>query len=238
MTELNVIYADLSIHNRATTKPLWQWNKGQQLILTGRDLPEAYQVHFSNDPDFGISTTQIGGSSGVAIPDELLMSGRYVYAWLYLTDENSGQTKCYITIPVARRPKPYTYDPTPAQEDAIAETLNALNTGVARVTQLADQVESLKTEVEEDAALADNYSHDSEAWAVGQRKGADVSQDDITFLNNSKFFAEVAQQAASENGWVYLYIDDDGYLHYVKTPNAKLDFYIDNDGYLHVRKGA
>lgn len=235
MTELNVIYADLSIHNRATTKPLWQWNKGQQLILTGRDLPEAYQVHFSNDPDFGISTTQIGGSSGVAIPDELLMSGRYVYAWLYLTDENSGQTKCYITIPVARRPKPYTYDPTPAQEDAIAETLNALNSGVVRVTQLADQVESLKIEVEEDAALADNYSHDSEAWAVGQRKGADVSQDDITFMNNSKFFAEVAQQSASESGYISFYIDDDGYLHYVKTPYVNLDFYIDNDGYLCVR---
>lgn len=85
---------------------------------------------------------------------------------------------------------------------------------------------------------ADASAEDAEAWAVGQRKGADVSQDDITFLNNSKFFAEVAQQAASESGWVYLYIDDDGYLHYVKTPNANLDFYIDNDGYLHVRKGA
>lgn len=101
--------------------------------------------------------------------------------------------------------------------------------------EAAQQSEQRALESEQ---AAGESAEDAEAWAVGKRKGADVSQDDITFLNNSKFFAEVARQAASENGWVYLYIDDDGYLHYVKTPNANLDFYIDNDGYLHVRKGA
>lgn len=49
--------------------------------------------------------------------------------------------------------------------------------------------------------------------------------------------ADRAAQAASNAGWVYFYIDQEGHLHYVKTENADLDFYIDNNGNLHVTNG-
>lgn len=35
------------------------------------------------------------------------------------------------------------------------------------------------------------------------------------------------------SGWVKFYIDDDGYLHLVKTKDTELDFYLDDDGNLH-----
>lgn len=35
------------------------------------------------------------------------------------------------------------------------------------------------------------------------------------------------------SGWVRFYIDDDGYLHLVKTTETELDFYIDDNGVLH-----
>lgn len=124
-----------------------------------------------------------------------------------------------------------------SEGNAHQSELNAKDSEEA-AAESAQQAHTSEQNAKDSEDAADASAEEAEAWAVGKRKGADVSQDDITFLNNSKFFAEVAQQAASENGWVYLYIDDDGYLHYVKTPNAKLDFYIDNDGYLHVRKGA
>ena len=45
-------------------------------------------------------------------------------------------------------------------------------------------------------------AEDAEAWAVGQRGGQDVPSTDPTFENNSKYWAEVAQQTA-EGGLIY-----------------------------------
>ena len=46
--------------------------------------------------------------------------------------------------------------------------------------------------------------------------------------------ANRAEQAANTAGWVDFYIDENGYLHYVKADSTELDFYVDADGYLHV----
>ena len=46
--------------------------------------------------------------------------------------------------------------------------------------------------------------------------------------------ADRAEQAANTAGWVDFYVDEDGYLHYVKADSTGLDFYVDNEGYLHV----
>ena len=45
-------------------------------------------------------------------------------------------------------------------------------------------------------------AEDAEAWAVGQRGGQDVPSSDPTYENNSKYWAEVAQQAA-QGGLIY-----------------------------------
>lgn len=45
-------------------------------------------------------------------------------------------------------------------------------------------------------------AEDAEAWAVGQRDGQDVPSTDPTYENNSKYWAEVAQQSA-EGGLIY-----------------------------------
>lgn len=71
----------------------------------------------------------------------------------------------------------------------------------------------------------------SQSWAIG---GTGTRQ--FEDYDNSKFYSEVAQQAASDAGWVYFYIDDNGDLHYLKTPNTELEFYLD-EGDLHVRLG-
>lgn len=45
-------------------------------------------------------------------------------------------------------------------------------------------------------------AEDAEAWAVGQRGGQDVPSTDPTYENNSKYWAEVAQQSA-QGGLIY-----------------------------------
>ena len=48
--------------------------------------------------------------------------------------------------------------------------------------------------------LAKTHAVDSEAWAVGQREGADVGVSDTTYHNNSKYYAE--QSALAKDGSV------------------------------------
>lgn len=80
---------------------------------------------------------------------------------------------------------------------------------------------------------AEQAATEAEAWAVGERGGNPVGSSDETFNNNSKYYAQAAEAAAAESGLLQFYIDEDGYLHYVKTPNVTLNFYLD-DGYLFV----
>lgn len=71
--------------NKAYTKSVHQFDKGQKLIVTGITLPDSYEVHMSNDREGGIAYSAIGDAEGVYIPDALLMNGEYVYVWLYAT---------------------------------------------------------------------------------------------------------------------------------------------------------
>lgn len=77
------------------------------------------------------------------------------------------------------------------------------------------------------------YSQDSKAWSIGVRNGQPVPSTDETYENNSKYYAELAQQAADEAGYIYFYIDENGDLIYVKTPYVALDFKL-QDGDLYV----
>lgn len=90
---MNAVNAIVVPNGKSTTRPLYQWDYGQRLILLGYELPETYEVHFSNTED-GTATIQIGDSTGVDIPDAYLTTGSDVWAWLYLhTGSADGETK-------------------------------------------------------------------------------------------------------------------------------------------------
>ena len=75
---MNVVKAQFTRgSNKVGTLPLWQYDYGQILQITGLDLPTNYEVHFSNQ-EHGQSKTMIGDHTGVIIPDEYLTSGRKI----------------------------------------------------------------------------------------------------------------------------------------------------------------
>ena len=89
------------------TQSVYQHDKNVTLVFDGIDLPEKYEVHFSNQKDSGISVACEGTSSGVLIPDALLSTGDYVYAWVCDSDEATGTNCRYmVVIPVIPRPAP------------------------------------------------------------------------------------------------------------------------------------
>ena len=70
---------------------------------------------------------------------------------------------------------------------------SAKDTAVSSASTASDA----KTAAETAQGLAQTAAGNSEAWAVGQRDGTDVSSSDSTYHNNSKYYAEIASTAAA-----------------------------------------
>lgn len=207
----NIVNALFGAQRESTTRALHQYDYGQRLIFADLQLPQAYEVHFGNDPYDGETVTQIGDSTGVVIPDACLLTAGYVYAWVFLhTGEDDGETRYLAKIPVTARSEPTNLEPTPVQQDAITEAIAALNTAVEQTAA--------------DVILADNYANDARGYAESaEESAAEAAQS-----------AEDASQAAANAGYMYFYIDEHGHLIYQRTPNTEVDFYLDN-GHLYVR---
>lgn len=131
---------------------LWQWDYGQVLRIQGLNLPKAVEIHFSLQGSGGQSVTRIGmtkdGVTDVVIPDSLLENeeslGDYdIYAFIYLTDDTSGQTEYKICMPVKARPKPEAFD-KPEDEEIFQEAITA-------VRESADRAESAEQKVAQHA---------------------------------------------------------------------------------------
>lgn len=127
--------------NYTDARGLWQWDYGQILRIQGLTLPSAVEIHFALQATGGEAVTRIGitkdGVTDVIIPDSMLEGGNrtvnyYIYAFIYLTDETSGETVKRIQLHVATRPKPegYSGDDTTTMA-AIVESVNEIASGKA-----------------------------------------------------------------------------------------------------------
>lgn len=113
-------------------EPLEQWAYGQTLQFEGLELPQAYRVDFSNFEYCGASIPRVGGPDGVAVPVEVLTSGRNVYAFIWIQDETSGARYRRATVRVVPGPEPDT-DESPEEQSAVTEAINALNNAVEAI---------------------------------------------------------------------------------------------------------
>ena len=127
---------------------LFQYDKGQRLLLTGVELPETYQVHFSNE-ELGVSKPVIGDASGADIPDEYLVSGQPIHVWVYIAGEDHAETEYHGIIGVTRRALPTDMAPSPAQRSLIDQTLGALAAAVEHTEEIRHHVEEMSEGIEE-----------------------------------------------------------------------------------------
>lgn len=181
---------------------LLQWAYGQVLRLEGLELPTSYQVDFSNTEYCGASVPKMGNSEGVQIPNKLLSTGLNVYAFIWLIDATGGRTQYRVAIPVTPRPAPEPPDPSPEEDSAIAEAIAALNSAVDQTGQSATDAAASADAAAGSALDAEDSATLAESWAVGgtgTRDGEDY--------NNSRFYAEVAQQGAEKAGYAWFDVD-------------------------------
>ena len=112
------------------TSPVFQYDYGLTLVITGVALPEEYDVHFGNT-NSAAAKEVTGNANGVSVPDEYLRNGEDVHAWLYLhTGEDDGYTVLHIHIPVIQRAAIDSEEITPIEHHLIEEALAALEEAV------------------------------------------------------------------------------------------------------------
>lgn len=170
----NIIKAN--IRSQSTfTRSVWQYDYGQILQITGAELPPAVEVQFALAEKSGETITRVAtttdGVTEVQIPNELLkwdgcMGDYYIYAFVYVSDEKSGNTKYKISIAVKKRPKPEEPTDEPEQEE------NLFHATVVAVNAAADRAESAVKDAEE---IRDNLNLDL-SEKITRPRSAEVGQ--------------------------------------------------------------
>ena len=133
---------------------IWQHDYGQILRITGVDLPKAVEVQFSLRDKGGDTLTRIGttvdGVTEVKVPDSFLKNENctqnyLIYAWIYVTDDASGNTEYQIILHVKSRPKPEepTEEPLP-EPNIFHETVEAVNAAADRAEQAVSDAENIR----------------------------------------------------------------------------------------------
>ena len=96
MDTSKIIRGVVSNGRYTVTAPIVKEDYGLYLKIEGVELPETYQVDFSNSENSGTSVTMIGNADGVLIPRQFIDSGKDIFAFLYHVGEDFGRTFCMM----------------------------------------------------------------------------------------------------------------------------------------------
>lgn len=197
----------------ASTLGVWQYDYGQVLRITGPELPPAVEVQFSLAEKSGETLSRVGttvdGVTEVKIPDELLThsatSNYRIYAYIYLTDETSGNTKYEIIIPVRVRSKPTSPAEDPETDpDLFRETVVAVNAS-------AERAENAASSAMESAASADETLAEIKRVAdgiSGNIENANTMKSELSdMINNAGIEKKELESSIGKAGEVKMALD-------------------------------
>lgn len=85
----------------------------------------------------------------------------------------------------------------------------------------------------QNALTSETNAHTSEVNAKASEDNAKISELSASAsATEAEEWADKAEQSAGQSGYMFFYIDDDGYIVYERTANVDVDFIIDEDGYI------
>lgn len=268
----NIIHVDFKGERIAQKYNLWQYDYNQILQISGLSLPATVEIHFSLTEKSGKAETRVAttenGITQVQIPNELLRndgkSGNYsIFAFIYVVDEDSGNTEYEIILHVDSRPAPGgEISEDPDEPHLLDEAVNAVNAAAGR----AENAESNAKEYVADAKKASSEASESAEKAKSDREAVEklkVNFDTATESilktasdardeaeswahgragypdrdkDNAMYYSEAAKQVATKNGFCRMEIDENGHLILERTENMKdsLDFRLNENGHLEV----
>ena len=247
MANENVIQATFDGFYKTYTDPSWLIDHGMGLSISGIDLPDEFECHFSNSRSVA-AKRQIGENGVVTIPDEYFLSNAaQIFCWIYLHPTvDSGVTEYEIVIPLRQRPNVDPSEPTQEQQDIVDQAIAALNVAMAATSADAESASASAAAAlaSERAAAASEENAGNSATAAGQ--SATAAGQSATAAHQSELNAsgsassasssaaaayadaERAEQAANTAGYLDVEIDENGHLIYTRTDAVDVDFELEN----------
>lgn len=168
----NIIHVDFKGERIAQKYNLWQYDYNQILQISGLSLPATVEIHFSLTEKSGKAETRVAttenGITQVQIPNELLRndgkSGNYsIFAFIYVVDEDSGNTEYEIILHVKSRPAPGEIGEDPEEKRILDEAVEMVN-------QAADRAEAAERGASDQAAAAEQSKTDAAESAETAKK--------------------------------------------------------------------
>ena len=254
MNTSKVIRAVVGGGRYTTTAPIMKEDHGIYLKIEGLELPETYEIDFSNSRKEGTSVTMIGNADGVLIPTQFIKTGKDVFAFLYHVGADYGKTVYTFCIPNHVRPDRTDDTPEPEQRSVIDQAISALNTAVAQTAQdvldadaSATSASASATSAAQSASQSAESASRASASATSAAQSAQQASASASAANSAATSASAsassaatsadrAEQAAAQSGYLWFYIED-GKLYMDRTENTHVDFYM-QDGKLYVEEIA
>lgn len=168
--------------SRAHTEPLWMYDYGQQLKITGTGIEKDIEVNFSaGGQQVARIATYNENALYVNIPNELLKikttSNYTISAYIYQESDDHGETVYTISIPVRYRPARGVEMPDESQESALKEAVRLLQEASEKLKDFEEvkgYVPKISVEQTEDGARIVAYDHangETEAELLNGAKG-------------------------------------------------------------------
>ena len=269
-------YVDVNFGRERTARKsgLYQYDYGQILRVSDLELPEYVTVDFSITDTRGSTETRVGkttdGCLEVQIPNELLKNSHVsvnteyymIYAYIYVSDETSGNTVYKVILQVKTRSKPSDIGTDPEGEKLLDEAVNAVNAAASRAEtaeknakQYATNAKKASSEASESAenaksdreAVEELKSEFDKAAESVLRTATDARNEAESWAHghvgypdrdkdNAMYYSEAAKQVATKNGYCRMEINENGHLILERTENIKdsLDFRLNEKGHLEV----
>lgn len=184
-----MIKIDFTDTNEVYNTDLFQFDYGQELEISGVELPEKFEMHFEyGDISLSVDGKYSEGKGNVKIPDGLLDGVRSKFsAWLYVEDGSSGKTVKTVKFVLGRRKKPTDYPCNPSE-------ITEVKTLAEYVKENADKVATAEKVGQDLLEMAENGEFDGAAGPQGPQgiqgpQGAD-GKDYILTENDKTEIAE------------------------------------------------
>lgn len=192
MNTSKIIKAYIGTGTYSTTEPITQWDYGYILQIEGTVLPATYRVDFANDRHDGEALTVYGNENGAEVPEELIATGKDIFAFYYYIGEGFGKTAYTWKIPNDTRANAGDREPTPTQQDSIDQLIVRSNEAVESAEQRARDADQSARSASDDADRAERARTRAET-AQGKAEDAQESAE------RAKDDAETSERNASES---------------------------------------
>lgn len=226
----NIIECRLDSTCKEIYTGIWQHDYGQILRITGVDLPKAVEVQFSLRDKGGDTLTRIGttvdGVTEVKVPDSFLKNENctqnyLIYAWIYVTDDASGNTEYQIILHVKSRPKPEepTEEPLP-EPNIFHDTVEAVNASADRAENALKETKEIRDNLNLDLSEKITRPQTAEVGQVLAVKTVDEDGKPTVFEAEDVKVPTKTSELENDSGFLTEHQDISGKLDKEKLPEA------------------